>query len=50
MWGSESDGGTSLDVRFPDRLSAPERASLRREIARLPGISRGAPCSVSTCG
>ncbi|MFE1558480.1 hypothetical protein ACFW6V_26320 [Streptomyces sp. NPDC058734] len=48
--GAQSDKGSYLDVRFADRLSAPERETLRSEIARMPGINRVALCPVSDCG
>ncbi|MFF9865245.1 hypothetical protein ACF1G0_07455 [Streptomyces sp. NPDC013953] len=48
--GVGSDGGSYLEVRFPDDLPEEERARLKAEIARLPGIGRIDLCPVSECG
>ncbi|MEU9714927.1 hypothetical protein [Streptomyces sp. NPDC047976] len=47
--GQQSDAGSYLDVRFADRLSAPERETLRNEIARIPGVNKVYLCPVSDC-
>ncbi|MEV6550953.1 hypothetical protein AB0M57_19910 [Streptomyces sp. NPDC051597] len=47
---SESDEGSFLEVRFPDDLPEEQRAELKGEIGRLPGIRRVELCSVRDCG
>ncbi|MGA4866198.1 hypothetical protein ACPCAC_26280 [Streptomyces lavendulocolor] len=39
-----------LDVRFPDDLPEARRAALKREIEKLPGVSRVDLCPVRDCG
>ncbi|HEY9330955.1 MAG TPA: hypothetical protein VIS09_22390 [Streptomyces sp.] len=48
--GSQSDEGSYLDVRFPNQLSEPERSTLKKKIAQLPGIITVNLCPVSECG
>ncbi|MFE1792659.1 hypothetical protein ACFW7J_30395 [Streptomyces sp. NPDC059525] len=50
VFGTESDEGSYLDVRFTEQLSAPGREKLRTEISRLPGITKVTLCPVPTCG
>ncbi|MER7108453.1 hypothetical protein [Streptomyces sp. NPDC000229] len=48
--GAASEDLLYLEVRFPDDFSEARRATLKREIEKLPGISRVDLCPVRDCG
>lgn len=48
--GTANEDAHYLDVRFPDDLPEERRATLKREIEQLPGVSRVDLCPVRDCG